>query len=115
MHFIAPRSTWGKCWYGQYRSDRSVCNAPGLVSDGVEIMHANVDEITRIWQCILRIFYLFQLYFSHKLYNSQADHPRRTSWYADLICHLEANTRMANGPHLWLQFRKFRTSFGLKI
>ena len=54
-------------------------------SDGVEIMHANVDEVTRTCQCILRIFYLFQLYLSHKSQNSQGDHPKRTDWYADLI------------------------------
>ena len=63
-------------------------------------MRANVDEVSRTCLYILRIFYLFQLYLSHKLHNSQADHPRRTGWYADLICHLETTTRMANGPHL---------------
>ena len=62
------------------------CLCEPTLSGCVEIMRTNVDEVTRTWQCILGIFYLFQLYLSHKLHNSQADHPRRTGWYADLLC-----------------------------
>ena len=29
MYFIDSRGTWGKKWYGQYRSDRTVSDAPG--------------------------------------------------------------------------------------
>ena len=29
MDFIDSRGTWGKKWYCQYRSDRTVCDAPG--------------------------------------------------------------------------------------
>ena len=87
-----------------FTGDHGTTSTPfccSLVSGGVEIMRANVDEVTRTCLCILRIFYIFfQLYLSHKLHNSQADHPRRTDWYADLICNLETTTRMANGPHL---------------
>ena len=52
-------------------------------------MLANVDEVTRTCQCIHHILYLFQLYLSHKLHNGQADHPRRTGWYADLFATLK--------------------------
>ena len=28
VHFIDSRGTWGKKWYSQYRSDRTVSDAP---------------------------------------------------------------------------------------
>ena len=32
VYFIDSRGTWGKKWYGQYRSDRTVSDAPDACS-----------------------------------------------------------------------------------
>ena len=65
MYFIDSRGNWGKKWYGQYRSDRTVSDAP----DGAMF----VSAITNSGILIQRSFAI--LMFPVSLYSSWSPPP----------------------------------------
>ena len=44
VYFIDSRGIWGKKWYGQYRSDRTVCDAPDSVNGKMLTMSYGLRE-----------------------------------------------------------------------
>ena len=60
-------------------------------------------------------FKLFQLYLSHKLHNSQADHPKRTGWYADSVATLKRLQEWRMNLFSSFNLGKFRSSLRLKF